>query len=71
MVSFGLGTIPLMILAALSGSFISLRLRNLFKKIYPLLLIVFAMLFILRGFQLEIPNDWYMIQLLTGRAFCH
>jgi sulfite exporter TauE/SafE len=36
MVSFGLGTIPLMILAALSGSFISLRLRNLFKKIYPL-----------------------------------
>jgi len=25
MVSFGLGTIPLMILAALSGSFISLR----------------------------------------------
>ena len=71
MIAFGLGTIPLMIVAGLSGSFVSLKLRNVFKKIYPGLLAVFAVLFILRGLQIEIPNDWYMVQLLSGQILCH
>jgi len=71
MVAFGLGTIPLMIVAGLSGSFVSLKFRNIFKKAYPILLIVFALLFILRGLQVEVPDDWYIVQLVSGKVFCH
>lgn len=66
MVAFGMGTIPLMVVAALSGKMVSISLRNFFRKAYPMMLIVFALLFIMRGLQVQIPDDWYFVQLISG-----
>ena len=71
MIIFGLGTIPLMIVAALSGKFVSISLRNFFKKSYPVILVVFALLLIMRGLEVHIPEDWYFLHALAGKTFCH
>jgi len=71
MFAFGLGTVPLMIIAGLSGSLVSLKMRNFFKKAYPVVLMLVAGLLIFRGLEIQIPNDWYLAQLLTGQPLCH
>ena len=71
MVTFGLGTVPLMVLAAVSGNAVSFSFRRFFKKAYPVLLILFALLFIVRGLNVEIPADWYYLHLLGQQIKCH
>lgn len=71
MIAFGLGTIPLMLLTALSGNWVSLSVRNIFKKAYPFILIVFALLFLVRGVLVEIPDDWYFLSIIGERVMCH
>jgi sulfite exporter TauE/SafE len=51
---FGLGTIPLMYLAVLFGNTVSQSFRNIVAKIFPVVIIVVACLFILRGLGLGI-----------------
>lgn len=55
MVFFGLGTLPLMFLAVQLANFISVALRNKIRKIFPLLIVLIGMLFIIRGLNLNIP----------------
>ncbi|GAB3432906.1 sulfite exporter TauE/SafE family protein [Niabella aquatica] len=55
MASFGLGTIPLMILLMLTGHFISFSLRSKMKKAVPYFIAFVAVLMILRGLNLGIP----------------
>ncbi len=55
MIVFGMGTIPLMLLTSLAGNWISISLRNKFKKLIPVLIVIIALLFILRGLNLDIP----------------
>ena len=55
MVLFGLGTIPLMFVAVLFGSVISVNARNTILKFIPVITIVIGVLFILRGMELGIP----------------
>lgn len=71
MVMFGLGTVPLMMVVALSGNFFKPYLRRFYTKAYPAFLLAFALLFIGRGLGVEIPDDWYWVQMLTGKSFCH
>lgn len=71
MLAFGAGTIPLMIVAGISGRIVSISLRNFFKKAYPFILIAFALLLIVRGLEIQIPNDWYWVQMISGKTFCH
>ncbi len=71
MVAFGLGTIPLMIVAAISGSLVRTPLRNFFKKAYPIMLVIFALLFIIRGLNVDIPDNWYYLNLLGEQIMCH
>lgn len=71
MMAFGLGTVPLMVVAGMSGNWVSFKLRNIFKKVYPFVLIIFAGLLIFRGLEIQIPADWYLAQLISGRSFCH
>ncbi len=71
MIAFGLGTIPLMMLAAISGSFIRVPLRNFFKKAYPIMLMIFALLFIIRGLNVDIPDNWYYLNLIGEQIMCH
>lgn len=55
MVFFGLGTLPLMFLAVQLSNFVSLTLRNKIRKIFPFLLVLIGVLFVLRGLNLNIP----------------
>lgn len=71
MMVFGLGTIPLMAMVGVSGKWVSISMRNFFKKSYPFVLIFFALLLIIRGLNIEIPADWYFLNLLGKRIMCH
>lgn len=55
MMLFGLGTFPLMFATSMLGSIISIRVRNVFRKLTPAFFILFACLFIVRGMNLGIP----------------
>ena len=49
MALFGLGTVPLMLIIALSGSFISIKARNFINKMSPVIAIALAVFLIQRG----------------------
>lgn len=55
MAIFGIGTLPTMLSVALVGNLISLRFRRNIQKVIPFMLFLFAILFILRGLNLNIP----------------
>lgn len=55
MAIFGIGTLPTMVSMALVGNLISLNFRRNIQKIIPFMLFAFAVLFILRGLNLDIP----------------
>lgn len=55
MTLFGLGTIPLMLSVSLLGNLINLNVRKRIQKAIPIMLFAFAILFILRGLNLDIP----------------
>jgi sulfite exporter TauE/SafE len=52
---FGLGTIPLMYSASVAGGFINSKVKLKFRKIIPVLAVVFGLILILRGLNLGIP----------------
>jgi hypothetical protein len=54
MALFGLGTIPVMFVTSVAGNFISIGIRQKLTKIIPVLAILLAVLFILRGMNLGI-----------------
>lgn len=55
MALFGLGTFPLMAAVSLTGSNIRVSLRNRIRKMMPVVLLFFGLLFVLRGLNLGIP----------------
>ena len=55
MATFGLGTLPAMILVSLSQNLISLKLRSQIRKAFPVFIGTMALLLILRGLNLGIP----------------
>lgn len=71
MALFGAGTIPLMLTTALAGQFINLRLRNRLRRAIPVFLIAFAILFIARGLQFQIPDDFRFWENLQQIPMCH
>jgi sulfite exporter TauE/SafE len=71
MALFGLGTVPLMLATSLAGQFINLRLRNRLRKLVPLFLVAFAILFIARGLQFQIPADFRFWEGLQEIPMCH
>lgn len=72
MMVFGLGTLPMMILAALSPGFIGIKWRNRVKKVLPFFAILIGVLFILRGLNLGIPYVSPQLNQQTDQAVeCH
>jgi sulfite exporter TauE/SafE len=72
MTSFGLGTLPAMMTVAFSRQFFSLRARNSFRKIVPILVSMMAILLILRGMNLGIPFISPILQPPSSSAVsCH
>ncbi|MFN0187718.1 MAG: sulfite exporter TauE/SafE family protein [Bacteroidia bacterium] len=57
MALFGLGTIPMMLVLSLSGSFISIKARNWVQKASPVVAIVLALFLIQRGVMLKENPD--------------
>lgn len=55
MAAFGIATIPVMFAIPMLGKFISDTFRKKMMKVFPYILILFGVLFILRGLNLGIP----------------
>ncbi len=54
MALFGLGTTPIMLGTALLGRFLNVKIRSTMNKLIPVFAIILAILFILRGLNLDI-----------------
>ena len=64
MALFGLGTLPMMLVIALSKGMVSFRLRNVIRKATPAFMILFALLLLFRGLHLNLPasiDTWLMM----------
>ncbi len=55
MAFFGLGTIPALFLLGIITSYITDRTKKYFQEVIPLMIILFSLLLILRGLNLDIP----------------
>ncbi|MBS1737123.1 MAG: sulfite exporter TauE/SafE family protein, partial [Bacteroidetes bacterium] len=55
MASFGLGTLPAMLVLSFAGNIISMQLRIKIKKLVPYIIGLMGVLLILRGLNLNIP----------------
>ncbi len=72
MASFGMGTVPLMVLLSYAGSLISLSARNTIKKMVPWLMGAMALLLILRGMNLGIPYlSPFWVNTVARTISCH
>jgi sulfite exporter TauE/SafE len=71
MALFGLGTIPLMLVVSLAGSVVSLKFKNLFRKLYPIFLVAFAALLIARGLNFEVPRNFSFWETAQEVPECH
>lgn len=75
MALFGIGTIPIMFLTSVAGNFISIGVRQKLTKIIPVLAIILALLFILRGMNLGImyisPKTEKMMKVIPSEQLNH
>lgn len=71
MALFGLGTVPLMLATAMAGQFVNLQWRNRLRRLVPVFLIAFAILFIARGLQFEVPADLRFWEEMKNIPMCH
>lgn len=66
MVLFGLGTMPMMMALGFGGNLISLKFRTILRRLYPIFMIAFAVLFLMRAFKFNILSsdfDFWLNQL--------
>lgn len=75
MALFGIGTIPVMFITSVAGNFISVGVRQKLTKIIPVLAIILALLFILRGMNLGImyisPKTEKMMKVIPAEQMNH
>lgn len=51
MILFGFGTLPMMMALGFGGNLVSARFRTFLRKLYPVFMIAFAVLFLMRAFK--------------------
>lgn len=73
MVFFGIGTLPVMFIVPYFANSITTRYRQKAQKVMPYLLTVMALIFILRGMNLDIPylSPKYSEDNTTIESCCH
>ena len=72
MASFGLGTMPAMLLTGLAGQLIRPGIRINIEKVIPYLILAMGLLLILRGMGLGIPFISPVLPAAAGNAaVCH
>jgi sulfite exporter TauE/SafE len=57
MAVFGLGTIPMMAGIAALGHLMSMKLKKVLRKLVPVFIILFGLMFIMRGLNFDLPLD--------------
>ena len=68
---FGIGTVPLMMATVLLGKRLDVKFRNYIKRFYPALLFVLAVLFIYRGIQFSVPQNFSFWEMMQNMPMCH
>ncbi len=59
MILFGIGTMPMMMALGYGGHLLSTRFRTILRKLYPVFMIIFAILFLMRAFKINMmPEDF-------------
>ena len=71
MALFGIGTIPLMLALTIAGRSLTFHWRKRLQKAVPVVLVAFAVLLILRGFQVPLPLDLHLWQSGQEIPMCH
>lgn len=74
MALFGIGTLPMMVGIAMSKNFVHLSLRRRINKLSPVIALIFALIFIIRGLNLGIPYLSPKLepsQKITEQVICH
>ncbi len=71
MAMFGLGTFPMMVASTMVGNVASVPLRKMVKRVYPVLLILFAFLFLMRGLNFDLPSDFLFWENMDEMPKCH
>ena len=71
MILFGLGTLPLMLATSLAGQFIKVKWRNFIRKLIPVFLVAFAILFIVRGLNFDVPLNFSFWEEWQDAPMCH
>ncbi len=73
MALFGLGTLPIMLAASVLGKHISSSLRSKINRIMPVLAVILAIIFILRGLNLGIPfiSPKLSSMQMNSEVICH
>lgn len=68
---FGLGTIPLMLLTALAGNWLSLKARQRIRAVLPFMLVLIAALLIFRGLNFDLPRGLELWEDSSNVPMCH
>lgn len=71
MILFGLGTVPMMLIIALSGNWLGSNFRKQIFKAAPIILFSFGLIFLLRGLNVELPADISYWMLSSMQKMCH
>ena len=59
MILFGIGTMPMMMALGYGGHLLSTRFRTILRKLYSVFMIIFAILFLMRAFKINMmPEDF-------------
>ena len=70
MALFGLGTVPMVFVASIAGTFAGLRLRNTLRKLVPVFLLAFAVLLIMRGLNFDLPANFSFWETTENQLMC-
>jgi sulfite exporter TauE/SafE len=74
MAFFGIGTLPLMLGISMTKNFVSVSLRRKINRLSPVIALIFALIFIIRGLNLGIPYLSPKIvvpEKITEEMICH
>ena len=71
MAAFGAGTLPMMMGLTIVGQFVPTKLRQRLSRLAPVVMVVFAILLISRGFNVPIPRELEFWQAIQNPVLCH
>lgn len=71
MLFFGLGTLPAMMAAGMAGQWLSHRMRQKIRLLYPPLMIFLGIWLVYRGVNFHLPANFQFLQMIDGAPMCH